>query len=92
MTPRGAPSTIFCPIGLYEKHQGAISGLTAAINSSPTAREKARAAHDLRQAVSVLLDCGAYDENNLNCRMCREVATLRDKIAVVAEKMGALDR
>ena len=40
MTPRGAPSGIHCPIGLYEKHEGEIARLTAAINRSPTAHEK----------------------------------------------------
>jgi len=92
MTPRSAPSGIHCPIGLYEKHEGEIARLTAAINRSPTAHEKAQAARDLHQAVAVLLDCSAYDEDNLNCRMCREVATLREKTAAVVEKIGALDR
>ncbi|MFI5021046.1 MAG: hypothetical protein ACHQRJ_05265 [Alphaproteobacteria bacterium] len=92
MTPRGAASGIHCPIGLYEKHEGELARLTEAINRSPTAHEKAQAAHDLRQSVSVLLDCDAYDEGNLNCRMCREVAILRNKTAAVVEKIGALHR
>lgn len=92
MTPRGAFSGIHCPISLYEKHEGEITRLTEAINRSLTAHEKARAAHDLRQRVSVLLDCDAYDEANLNCRMCREVAILRKKTAAIVEKMAAVDR
>ncbi|MFI5016040.1 MAG: hypothetical protein ACHQAY_27205 [Hyphomicrobiales bacterium] len=92
MTSRGTSSGIHCPIGLYERHEGEIARLTEAINRSPTAHEKARAAHDLRQSISLLLDCDAYDEGNLNCRMCREIAVLREKTAAVVEKMGPLDR
>lgn len=92
MSPRHAFSGIRCPIGLYEKHEGEITRLAEAINRSPSAQEKARAAHGLRQSVSVLLDCGAFDGGNLNCRMCREVAILRKKTAAVVEKLGALGR
>ena len=92
MTPRGASAGIHCPIGLYERHEGEITRLTEAINRSSTAHEKARAAHVLRLSVSVLLDCDAYDEGNQNCRMCREVAILRNKTAAVVEKIGALHR
>lgn len=80
---------IHCPIGLYEKHDGEIVRLTEAINRSPTAGEMAQAAHDLRQRAFVLLDCRAYDDNNLNCRMCRDLSAWREKTAAVVEQMTA---
>jgi hypothetical protein len=49
----------------------------------------AQAAHDLRQRASVLLDCRAYDDNNLNCRMCRDLSAWREKTAAVVEQMTA---
>jgi hypothetical protein len=42
--------------------------------------------------VSVLLSCGAYDESNHACHMCREIALLRDKTASLIEKAAALVR
>ncbi len=92
MKSRGAASGIRCPIGLYGKHEPEIARLTAAINRSPTAYEKARAAHDLGQIVHLLRDCSEYDEGNVNCRMCRQVAILREKTAAVVEKAGVLGR
>jgi hypothetical protein len=90
MNPRREAAGIECPIGLYEKYEGEIARLTEAINHSPTAPEKILAAQDLRECVAALLDCAAYDEDDLNCRLCRNVATLRDKTASVIEKAGAL--
>lgn len=81
---------IHCPIGLYEKHDGEIVRLTEAINRSPTAGEMAQAAHDLRQRASVLLDCRAYDDNDPNCRMCRDISSLREKTASVVGQMTTL--
>lgn len=90
MIPRREATGIHCPIGLYEKREGEIARLTEAINHSPTAPDKIIAAQDLRECVAVLLDCTAYDEDNLNCRLCRNVATLRDKTISIIEKAGAL--
>jgi len=90
MTSRCASAGIFCPIGLYQKHEGEIARLTEAINRSPTADEMARAAHDLRRHASVLLDCRAYDENDLNCRICRDLSILRERTASVVEQMTSL--
>lgn len=85
-----APAVLNCPTGLYDRNKVEIARLTEAINRSPTPPEKIHAAQDLRDCVAVLLDCPDFDEDNLNCRLCRETATLRDKTASVIEKAGAL--
>lgn len=81
---------IDCPIGLFEEVQPKIEDITSAINQAPTATEKARWAGELRDAVGPLLDCKAYDENNLNCRLCREFSQLRDKTAAVVQQAARL--
>ncbi|MBV9234393.1 MAG: hypothetical protein JOZ94_01040, partial [Xanthobacteraceae bacterium] len=81
MSPPGAPASIPCPIGLYQKQEEEITRFTAAINSSSAVPDKVRAAQDLRRSVSMLLICSAYDESNHACQMCREVALLRDNTA-----------
>jgi hypothetical protein len=88
----GAPASIPCPIGLYQKQEEEITRFTAAINSSAAVPDKVRAAQNLRRSVSVLLSCSAYDESNHACQMCREVAVLRDKTASLVEKAAALVR
>ena len=52
--------------------------------------ERSRAAHDLRQHACVLLDCRVYDDNDPNCRMCRDISAWREKTASVVEQMTAL--
>ena len=89
MTPRRAHAGVHCPIGLYEKHDDEITRLTQAINRSSTAVELARAAYDLRKHASVLLKCRAYDDNNVNCRICRDLSVWREKTAFVAEQIVA---
>ena len=89
MMPRRACTGIDCPIGLYQRHDGEIRRLTDAINGSSTVSEMSRAAHDLRQHACVLLDCRAYDDDNLNCRMCRDLSAWREKTAAVVEQMTA---
>ena len=92
MNPRRETAAIHCRIGLYDKYDDEIVRLTAAINRSPTAPEKILAAQDLRICVAVLLDCTAFDEHDLNCRLCRNIATLRDKTASAIEKTSVLVR
>ena len=89
MSPHDA-TAIHCPIGLYDKHEAGIERLTEALNHAPDAWAKAHVAAELREAVAVLLDCDAYDPDNLNCRLCRNVAALRDKTAALVEKVGSL--
>ncbi|MFZ0839750.1 MAG: hypothetical protein WAM77_19975 [Xanthobacteraceae bacterium] len=92
MIPPSVPASISCPIGLYQKQEEEIARFTAAINSSAAVPDKVRAAQNLRLSVSVLLSCGAYDESNHACHMCREIALLRDKTASLIEKAAALVR
>lgn len=93
MSPTGSPApSIVCPIDLFDRVEGEIQDLTAAINHAPTATEKAPLAGELRRAVSVLLECDAYDEDNVNCRLCRDFSELRDKTAAVVEQAAKLTR
>jgi hypothetical protein len=92
MIPPSVPASISCPIGLYQKQEEEIARFTAAINSSAAVTDKVRAAQNLRLSVSVLLNCGAYDESNHACQLCREVALLRDKTASLIENAAALVR
>ena len=90
MTP---PShEIECPIDLFDGCEKEIQRLTAAINHASVLQEKGRLARELLVSVSTLLDCKAFDQNNLNCRLCRELSTLRHKTAAVIDKATALGR
>ena len=89
MIPPSVPASISCPIGLYQKQEEEIARFTAA---SAAVTDKVRAAQNLRLSVSVLLNCGAYDESNHACQLCREVALLRDKTASLIENAAALVR
>jgi len=92
MNPGPATAALPCRTGLYDRTERKIDGLTEAINRSATPAEKIRNARELRDCVAVLLDCIDFDEDNPNCHLCRETATLRDGIASVIEKAGALAR
>jgi hypothetical protein len=89
MTPRRPHAGVHCPIGLYEKHDEEITRLTQAINRSSTAVEMGRAACDLRRHACVLLECRAYDDKNMNCRICRDLSGWREKTASVVEQIVA---
>lgn len=81
---------IDCPIDLFRPVEREIQDITAALNRAPSAAEKARFAKELRNAVSTLLECTAYDENNPNCRLCQQFSELRDKTASVVEQAARL--
>ncbi|MGA7674191.1 MAG: hypothetical protein WCA78_03995 [Rhizomicrobium sp.] len=83
---------IVCPIDLFAGCEREIERLTAAINHASAQEEKGRLARELLASVSTLLDCKAYDQNNLYCRLCRELSTLRHKTAAVIDKATALGR
>ena len=92
MTFRRPSPRIACPIGIFEGCETKIERLTAALNQTVAPEEKARLARDLLEELSTLLDCSAYDQNNINCRLCRNFSSLRRKTAAVIEKAAALGR
>lgn len=92
MTPRHSSSRIECPISLFESCEREIERLAVAINHASQPEEKSRLARELLENVSTLLTCNAYDQNNFNCRLCQDLATLRHKTAAVIDKAAALGR
>ena len=83
---------IECPIDLFEGRESEIERLTAAINRASALDEKGHLARELLVSVSTLLDCKAYDQDDTNCRVCRELSTLRHKTAALVDKATALGR
>jgi len=92
MTTQPSSSRIECPVDLFEGCEAEIERLTVAVNRASAREEKGRLARALLENVSALFDCNVYDENNLNCRLCRELSTLRHKTASVIDKVTALGR
>lgn len=83
--------SIHCPIGLFPRQEEEIARLTQEINQARTAAEKAPWAQALMEAVDVLLACEQYDEQSLDCRLCRNFSQLRRKTAALVIKAGRLD-
>lgn len=92
MRKRGKQESIRCPIGLFSEQEEEIERLTEAINRASTAAEKAPWAQELIEAVHVLLACEQYDEENVNCRLCRNFSELRRKTAGLVVKAGRLSQ
>jgi len=84
-------ANICCPIDLFPKQEVEIARLTRSINQAPTAAQKAPFARSLLEAVTVLLECPAYDEDNMNCDLCRSFSELRRKTASLVVVAGRLD-
>ncbi len=85
-------ASIHCPIGLFPRQEEEIARLTQEINQARTAAEKAPWAQELMEAVDVLLACEQYDEESLDCRLCRNFSELRHKTAALVVKAGRLNR
>ena len=83
---------IACPIDLFDGCEKEIERISSAINRASALHEKGGLARELLASVAILLDCKAYDQNNSNCRLCRELSTLRHKTAAVIDKATALRR
>ncbi|MGC9953328.1 MAG: hypothetical protein ABSD21_03515 [Rhizomicrobium sp.] len=92
MTPQSSSPRIACPSGLFDGCEKEIGRLTEAINHASAPEEKGRLARELLENVATLLDCNAYDRDDFNCRLCRELSTLRHKTAAVIDKATALGR
>jgi len=83
-------ASIHCPIGLFPRQEEEIAHLTEEINRAWTAAEKAPWAQALIEAVDMLLACEQYDEDSLDCRLCRNFSELRRKTAALVIKAGRL--
>lgn len=92
MTSLHPSPQIKCPIDLFDGCEREIERLTAAINRASTRGEKGRLAGELSENVSTLLACNSYDRDNFNCRLCRDLSTLRHKTVAVIGKATALGR
>lgn len=84
--------TIVCPIDLFNRVESEIEDLSSALNRAPTVSEKEPLARELRHAVSVLLECKAYNNGNANCLLCRQFSTLRDMTVAIVEQAARLPR
>jgi hypothetical protein len=84
-------ASIHCPIGLFPRQEEEIARLTQEINQTRVAAEKAPWAQALIEAVDVLLACEQYDQESLDCRLCRNFSELRRKTAALVVKAGHLD-
>jgi hypothetical protein len=90
MTP--SSHEIECPIDLFDGCEREIERLTAAINRASVREEKGHLAREMLVSATKLLDCKAYDQDDANCRLCRDITTLRHKTAAVVDKATALSR
>jgi hypothetical protein len=84
-------ASIHCPIGLFPRQEEEVACLTQEINRARTAAEKAPWAQALIKAVDVLLACEQYDQESLDCRLCRNFSELRRKTAALVIKAGRLN-
>ena len=84
-------ANIQCPIDLFSKQEEEIGRLTLTINQVQSADQKAPYAQALIEEVEVLLACQSYDQENLNCRLCRNISRLRFKTYNLVVKAGRLD-
>jgi hypothetical protein len=83
---------IQCPIDLFPRQEAEVTRLTQAINRAPTAADKSLWAQELIRAVDVLLICEQYDQESLDCCLCRNFSQLRRKTAALVVKAGSPSR
>lgn len=81
---------IVCPIALFGPVEREVRAITDAMNRASDLGEKAVLAGRLRDAVATLLDCAAYDEATPDCRLCRQVSSLRDRTATLVQRAAGL--
>ena len=77
---------ITCPIGIFSRYEAEQIRLTSAINLARTMQAKAGHARDLITSVDVLLACQQYNEDSLDCCICRNVSGLRRQTATLVLK------
>lgn len=81
---------IACPDGRFGRIEHEIADITAAINFAAGVAAKASLASGLRERLTALFACDAYEESNVNCRACRAFASLREKTALLVEATAGL--
>ena len=77
---------ITCPIGIFSRYEAEQMRLTRAINLARTLPAKAGHAQDLIASASALLACQQYNEDSLDCCLCRNVSGLRRQTATLVLK------
>jgi hypothetical protein len=82
--------SILCPIDLFPQQEAEISRLTEAINQARTAAEKAPFAQALVEVAGVLLACNYHDQESMDCRLCRNLAGVRQRTAGLIVQVGRL--
>jgi len=70
---------IDCP--LFQKQEPLMLELANKINTAKGIRNKAKFVKELQKEVGVLLSCHNYKEKDSNCKNCRFVANLRQRIS-----------
>lgn len=77
---------ITCPIGIFSRYEAEQMRLTRAINVARTLPAKAGHARDLITSVDVLIACQEYNEDSLDCCLCRNISGLRRQSATLVLK------
>ena len=89
MPPMEGHPTLVCPISLFERIEPLIGDIASRMNQASAPHEKAESAREMMATVQRLLDCESFDGGNVNCRLCHEFSTLRQKTATLVIKMAA---
>lgn len=82
---------IECPVDLFPQQEKEIDRLTQLVNQAQGAAQKAQPALALIEAVQVLLACQFHDQENPNCRLCRNISQLRFKTYNLVVKAGRFE-
>lgn len=86
MRPVRREPRIACRIGLFERQEEAVAELTPAVNTTRNPAARAEHARQLLAALEPLLSCGAYSDDDVNCRLCRQFSQLRRQMALLVLK------
>lgn len=66
---------------IFQRQEPIIKDITDKINKSRGVKEKARFAEELQREADVLLSCPDYRSEDLDCKNCHFIASLRKKTA-----------
>ena len=77
---------IACSINIFNRYEAEQMRLTRAINLARTMLAKAGHAQDLIASASVVIACQEYNEDSLDCCLCRSVSALRRQTATLVLK------